>query len=371
MRKTLLILCLLLVAPRAYAFSVGQVDMNISGLADVRYDDNVTLARDNVKDDFITSFGVGIDAVREGRTSNFLLGGSLRHNLYAENDDFNNWSSDLNARYAQELSMYDRLLLTEKYTRSDEPTSFEDAFGSRSGRYTTRRNNFGLNYVHDFTKQVNFTGRYANEYTTYSREDLAKSDLHTAGLEAGYILNSSFSTGLAYDFYVRNFRPGDNAAVHALSVPFRKYFTSQLSFDARVGMDHITAYNNDQLIKPAFYFALTNEPDESTRANVSFTKRYETTDGTQDIFGYWQVAANINRRLRERLSANAGLFYGKGEYQTLQFKDTFEGASVGLAYDVTRNSQATLGYQYSQTLSNVEFREYTRNVYSAGLRVQF
>lgn len=354
-----------------YAHTLGAFDVRFRAGLRESFDDNITSVREGGKQDFITSARVGMDAVYEGKTASLRLSGSIRQNTFLDNRDFNNTAQDLSANFLAEPSKYDTFSLSDTFSRSEEPRSFEDAFGSTAGRYRIQRNKLTFGYARDITSRFGLRARYANAIDSYSRHDMADSYSNSAGLELGYQASSRLSILGSYDLSRRDFDPGSHAITHSLGAGARVFLTPQLSLNPGAGINFITSYDGSSHRRPFLAMALQGELDKNTRADISLAKRYDTNSYSQDLFGYWQASSGIERALTERLRADCSLFYGKGEYKSLGIRDTFSGASIGLNYDVKDDIRASLAYSRSDTSSNIFSREYEKNVISAGLDVKF
>ncbi len=355
----------------AYAFKVGDADVEVTGSVSEAYDDNITYIKDDPKDDFITSASVGLKTKLEGRMRSLELSGHVKHQFFKEYDTFNNTSEDLSVNFLNDFSKYTHLSLTDTFTHADEPRSFEDEFGRTAGRYSYLKNKFNIALSRELKKQLTLSGRYGNETLTYSRADLSDSYLNSFGLGCDYAFSSQTIGSLFYDFSQRTFDPGKSANTNSLSAAIRQYFTKQLYFDGRSGVEFIDAYNGRNYTKPLLYAAITDEFTETTRGSIAFTKQYYTNSSTQDLFNYWQVSSNITRQLLPRLSLNFSGFVGEGEYTSLSITDKLKGVSAGFTYDIMKNMRGNLSYSYSTTSSNEVGREYTKNAVTIGMQVVF
>ena len=354
-----------------YAYTLGAFDVHLRAGLQEFFDDNVTSTKEGKKRDYITVARVGMDALYEGKTRSLQLSGNIRQNTFLDNHNFNNTAQDFTVNFLNELSKYDRFSLSNTFSRSEEPRSFEDAFGSTAGRYRIQKNKFSLGYARDITSQYGLTARYVNAVDTYSRQGLADSYFNSVGLELGYRGSSSISFLCSYDFARRDFNPGNHALTHTLGAGARIYLTPQISFDSSVGMNFITSYDGSRHSKPFLGMAMAGELDKNTRANLSFIKRYDTNSYSQDLFGYWQTSAGLTRTLTERLAADCYLFYGRGEYKSLGLRDKFAGTALGLHYDLKDNVRGTITYSHTNIASNVSSREYKKNVISVGFTIKF
>lgn len=354
-----------------FATQLGAFDVKVLTSLTETYDDNVAYTSTNEKDDFITRAKIGLSALYESKTESLELRGNIAHNKYADYSNYDNTSEDLTINAKKEFSAYERAILTDTFTHAEEPSSFEDEFGRTSGRYSYNRNRFNIAYSKDLSKEFTITGRYLNDFDTYSRSDLSDSVQHRIGFEGDYTV-SSYTTLLAmYDFYYRDFDPGTSATINGLTAGARQFFTEHTYADASFGYDFINSFNNKDYIKPRVSLRLTDDFDPATRASVSFDKRSYTNASTQDLFNYWQTSLSFSRRLFDRLGFNASGFYGKGRYMVYNIKDTLKGVSAGFAYDISHNVTGTLNYSYSKTTSNDPGREYEKNTVSAGITAVF
>lgn len=356
---------------RAYAHKIGAFDVNLSGSTRESFDDNITFTKENKKEDFITSARVGIEAVYEGKTRGLKLSGSILQNAFLDHTGYNSLAQDFTADFINELSKYDRIFLSDTYSRAQEPRSFEDAFGSTSGRYRIQKNEFSLGYSRDINSQYGLTARYSNAVNTYSRQDMADSYLNSLGLQFGYRESSEFSLSGAYDFTYRHFDPGSHAMTNSLGALARAYLTSRLYLDTSAGISFLNSYDKNSYVKPYLGMAVTDEFDENTKGTISFTKRYDTNAYSQDLFGYWRISCALTRKLTQRLDAECSFFFGDGEYRSLDIRDKLSGINLGLNYDFKDNIRGGLTYSYSRVDSTLSTREYAKNVVSAGLTVKF
>lgn len=89
------------------------------------YDDNVTFAKENKKEDFITILGVGMSAKYEEKTKTLELTANISNQTFAMNKGFNNITQDIAINFMNEFSEYDRMHLTNGFSHSNEPIFFQ------------------------------------------------------------------------------------------------------------------------------------------------------------------------------------------------------------------------------------------------------
>ncbi len=355
----------------SFAYMIGEVELEPTAAIRETYNDNITYVESGQKSDFITSLDVGINAKYEERTRSLNLAANLSRDFFERYTNFDNTYEDLSLSLGQEFSKYSRVSLKDTFSHSEEPRSFEEEFGRAGGRYAIYRNRFDIGYSRELTRQFSLLARYGNETNQYTRKDLSDSVSNTIGLESDYALSSMTVVFLSYDSARRNFDPGADASTQAVACGIRQYLNSRLFLDTKAGVNFVKAYNNQRYYKPLFYAALINDIDENTSTRVSFKKEYYANAYSSDIFNYWELSIAFTRRLSERLSGSISCFYGQGKYITFGIKDKLSGLDMGISYDLSKNVLARLNYAYSETESNTQSREYTKNTVSAGLRVDF
>ena len=78
----------------------------------------------------------------EGKTRGLKLSGSILQNTFLDYDNYNGLAQDFTLDFVNELSKRDRFILSDAFSRAEEPRSFDDAFGSTAGRYRIQKMNF-------------------------------------------------------------------------------------------------------------------------------------------------------------------------------------------------------------------------------------
>jgi len=360
-----------LISGTAWAFRLGNVEVTPTGGVSESYDDNITYTRTNKIKDYITRPWLGFSAVYDNKTTVFSANGRYYHEFYANKHGFNNNGGDFTGSINSELSKFDRISLSDSFSRTEEPRSFEDVFGFTGGRYSSTRNRVNLGYARDISEHFGASLRYSNEYNTYSRNDIAKSFLNTAGVEGAYIFSSDLSLIGAYDFTARDFSPGSNTRVNTLSGGLRKYITKQLYFDGVGGVDFINSFSGRRFTKPYAAVSLSDDISDRTRASLSFSKRFDTVSYSQDLFDQWRVNAGLSHEIFQKLRGTLSAFFGRGEYIGTSVVTHLVGAGAGLAYDISDNWKATAGYSYSHETSTARGGGYLKNRVTIGLTAQF
>ena len=355
----------------AWAFHLGNVEVTPRGGVSEAYDDNITYTKIHKIKDYITRPWVGLSAAYDNKTTTFAASGSYYHEFYANNSSFNNNGGDFTGSINSELSKFDRISLSDTFSETEEPRSFEDVFGFTGGQYSSTRNRVNLGYARDISEHFGASLRYSNEYDSYSRSDIAKSYYNTAGVEGAYIFSSDLSVIGAYDFTARDFSPGSNTRVNTLSGGIRKYITKQLYFDGFGGVDFINSFSGRTYTKPMVQVSLTDDINDRTSASLSFRDRYDTVSYTQDLFNQWQFSAGLSHEIFQKLRGTLSAFYGRGEYVSTSVTTNLIGSSAGLSYDINDHWKATADYSYSHQTSTTPLGGYLKNRVTLGLTAEF
>lgn len=335
------------------------------------YDDNITYVKNNPISDAVTQLLAVLGIKQEGKTESLSLDTKIEEELFDQHSSFDNTAEYMNLDYSQDFSKYDQLKATDVFSHAVEPTSFQNAFGSTSGRYFTYQNNFDMSYHHDINAQFAVNFRYSNDLLDFSTASISNSSLNTVGTGLDYTLDPVTILSTKYDYNYRDFYPGSSAVENEASENLRHYLTPKLYLDLSAGADFINSYNGQNYIEPMYKASLTNEVDEKTKTGISFEKQYTTTGYDQDIFNSWQVSANYIKDLTSRITAGFNVFYGRGDYILSGVKETYTGTTIGASYELTKKAKLTLSYSFSKNDSNPSTGSYTKNVVFFGFNYEF
>jgi uncharacterized protein (PEP-CTERM system associated) len=151
----------------------------------------------------------------------------------------------------------------------------------------------------------------------------------------------------------------------------RQYLTPQFYVDGRLGGDFASTSDDQENNSMYSEVSLVDDIDESTNFRITYLKQDASTTYTQEIFKSQRVSAALTKSLLRRLGLTLSGFYGKGDYTASNIKDNLFGGDLRLVYDLSPHIKANLGYTYSKTDSNVNTRDYNKNVISMGLSGEF
>lgn len=360
-----------LIPRNIYAYRVGDMDIDIKGSLNEQYDDNIKFANINPKSDLVTILSLGADLNLRGKQQTLSLKGNIRHNMFNKYSNFSNTSEDITLKYEYDLSKYDRIAISNTFSHSQEPESFEDSFGRTSGRYSRYINRFNVDYSRDITRQTYISFRLGNETHEITNENSLDSVLYRIGTTLGYFISSETIFSFAYDFSQRAFDSGSKISTNTVTAAMKHYLTGQLYVEGGIGLDFIDFSSAGNETQPTFSASLVNEFDDNTIGGIYFVKQYTTSSDTEDLFDSWKLSCSYGRQMIERLRCSISAFYGEGDYISLKIKDKQNGASCAVTYDINKNVQGRISYTYTNIDSTSNTREYTQNKLLLGITWKF
>lgn len=361
------VFALLLFVGRASA----DVQWGIGGAVSESYDDNILYSNANPLHDVITRVVLGGGVKQASPTHELEFKGELIQSFFKNHTEFNDLAVDIAVNGRMELDAYKRLSFREQFRQSEEPHTFEDAFGRSNGRYGVNRNRFGFDFVRDWSPQWSTMFTYAQNNTNQSRSGGRDSAQYMPGVVSEYALDSANQVlvGYAWSFYT--FEPGGNANIQALNAGYRHYFTPKWYSEVKPGVSFVHSFTNNDFVRPRYEVSLTDIADENTQLQLSYIKEYGVNDYNEDVSSNWRVSLTGYRQLTSRIRGNISAFYGRGHYEVTDMVDKLTGASAGFEYALREHTSFTVDYLYQQADSNTLNRSYRKNRVQAGLKYIF
>ena len=363
---------LLLCAVNAHAsYKMGGGEFFPRAAYSAVYDDNVTYSSQNELDDMINKLSIGADWELTGKTRQLTLSGDLKQDLFIDHDDFDNTSGSFVVDFQTDLSPHDRLFLNDDFSVSEDPRNFEDEFGRTTGRYRTLRNTASANYEHDFSSQWSLRSFYKNTVHDASTDTVRDSMLHNAGIDIIRAWSTRLSFLAGYEFLNRSFDSGPDSYTHGAAIGTRYSITEFLVFEARGGVDFIESFTGRDSEKPFVTASLTQALDKLSSFTLRFSKRYDTTTFSTDLFDQWRISGTYQRQLMKRWTMGLNGFVGEGKYAGTSRTDDLYGAGGHVGYDLSDNARIILGYRFAETNSTNNTSDYVKNTVTASLDYQF
>ena len=361
---------------KSCAFNFKGFDIKIKDI-NIRetYDDNVTYAKEEAKEDFITNLGIGIAALYEGKKDTFEVSGNVIHEAFAENSIFDNTTQYITLGFKRELSQHDRVSLKNAFYNDVTPLFFEgpsfSANKQASGRIPYYKNRCSVDYARDVSRQLTFKVKYASDVDAFETKTFLDSFVNKAGLEANYMLSGTTILLTTYDFSNRQFEDKQNASINTIAQGLRQYITKKLYFDIGGGLDFVDSYKEDTFIDPVILSALTYDMGDNTQFRLLFNKKDDTKPFDQQISSYRRTALSVTRQMSERLGGGLSLSYDDVKSVPANFEQKILNASSSLIYDINRNLKGRFTYTYSEAVSSGETSGYTKNTVLLGLEATF
>jgi hypothetical protein len=358
------------------SYNYKGFDIKLKGISlGEMYDDNVTFAKENKIEDFITILGVGMSAMYEEKTKTLELTANMGNQTFATNKDFNNITQDIAINFMNEFSEYDRMHLINSFSHSDEPIYFRDEFFREeetvSQEFDQFKNRFHVDYSRDVFKQMSVTLRYDNNIDAFSGIDLENSILNRVGVESNYSITPNTAFLFSYDFANRKFEEGSDASINTVTTGIRQDITRKIYFDGKAGLSFIDSFNDESFIRPVLEAAFSYEVDTFTLARLSFRRKTDTNPYGFNISDKWRTTAAVTHQLSERFLCSLSIFYG--EFSTLDsnFNQKQLGSSTLFTYDINKNLKGNLTYTFSDADSNIDTAGYIKNTMFLGLTAEF
>lgn len=353
-------------------------DIKLKGISiGETYDDNILFTKKDTKEDFITNAGFEASVKYEGNNTSLEIIGNLYSETFAKNDSLSNVSEGVTLNFKTDFSEYERINLKNTFSHTYVPLwfegvqFFEEQFGRTEGRFSYYKNRFNIDYSRDITEHVAINARYRNDVDIFSEDTLSDSLLNGFGLGTDYLLNPDTTLFFTYDYSNRRFEDEEDAEIHILAAGIRRQITTKLYLDTGAGLDFIDAFDDIDLIRPVVQASIAYEINEYTRARLAFTKKYDSSPFSKDIFNFWRTSALFTRKISERLATSVSLFYGSGEYISSDFEQRLLGFTPSFVYDINKNLKGNFTYTYSFSDSDIETAEYTKNTIFLGLTAEF
>ncbi len=349
----------------------GDVDVKWRASANQTYDDNITYVHQNDTADFISAVTLGMLVGYQAARTRVEITTDITQQFFWDHDENHNTSEVLTARVMRDISKYDHIQVTDRFSHAYQPISFDQEFTRIEGRYGYYSNQFDISYIKDWSEQFSTRMGYGNDIDSTSRSDIPESLAHRLSLEGDFAFGSKSTIFAGYDFLNRKLDPGGSANINTLSGGLRKDLTGRLNFEGRAGVDFVDSYDSTSYVNPLWSITFTERMSEKETANLSFVRRYSTSPSTQDVFNSWRISGGVNRQLRKKLSGSLSAFFGRGEYVAFKIKDDLVGITSALSYEIRKDVRGSLSYTYSQSISNVDVREYKKNAISLGISTEF
>ncbi len=375
------------------------------GTATESYSNNITFAEDNKDriEDFVTTLSLGLDLRFEGKKRNMGLTGRINRQGRTGSVDNVNSSENLSANFSTEFSEYDMVKLSNTFTHTQVPGSFEeefdiyecrrileergssldeiefgcnkfkDEFGRFKGKFDSYNNRANFNYIKNISKHLDFSTNYSYTQNWFSEEGTRDSNRNDLGFSVNYLHSVATSYSLSYRYAISNFEDGGDITLNSISAGLEQYLTKKLVVNGSIGVD-ITPSST----YTSFGASITQpiDIDKRTSASLLFTNEIDISSDREDIFRNWRITGSFTTQMLEHLNSLLSGFYGQGKFLADGAEDKLMGANIALNYTFWEGKKGQrisglLGYTYSKLDSTDKNRGYTRGTINGGVIAGF
>ena len=371
-RGYLLILLLFFVPSNAFPLNYKGLDLKIKTTVAEMYDDNITFSKDDKEEDYITTLGLHLSTLYEGKKRMLSISGRADQRFNARFSDIKNSSESTSLNFRNYFTEYDRINLEYLFSHTYTPESFEEALDRVVARQEFFDHRVKFNYVRILSESFNVNLRYAYRLRKFSDELRPDQYNHRIGFTLNYKPSIEHTYFLTYAYSQNKF----NDVFNTIRAGTKRYLTKSLYIDGQLGVDFtsstqsFTLTDNDRSTLSA-EVSLTDQIDEITSAQISYIQGQQFSSEDGNIANSWQINGQFSRQLLNRLNSTASIFYGINQFDDTEVKNTFLGGSFSLSYEFLDDLYGSLNYVYANFNSNEETVGYTRNTIQLALNKTF
>ena len=204
-----------------------------------------------------------------------------------------------------------------------------------------------------------------------------------------YLLNPQLTLTGSYRFgYIDYFSVNNDSYTHFLLGGFDYVFNQRLRATVNAGAEFRVYEDVGAANETSPYAEATISYAVSRRTNASFVARYGieegdlSTDATKaDTV---RLGINVDHQFTPRISVYGGFYFTHSYYETPvrtdlaleevapnNFNEETYDVSLGARYAINRHFAIEVGYTHTTVSSDIAEREYDRNRYFGGVRLQF
>lgn len=354
------------------------------------YDDNVTTSNQLKQGSPFTNTGMTANYdFGDSRTRlNLQVGAGFTYyydNIRGPSVTSHQYDIDTSVKLAVTHKASARLTLSmDAYIAYLSEPDFTIAQGTnqRAGNYFFTEDKFNANYL--------WSPRFATT-TSYTLGALHYDDTaigafenrweNTFGNEFRFLLAPTTTLVAEYRFEFVTYQDANrNSQTHFALAGFDHNFDPRLSLSVRGGAEFRDFESDGSETGPYFEGTLTYAVAKQT--SVSWTNRYGIEEPDVVLSqgrNTFRTGLSAKHDFTPKISATLGTYYQHDDYRSLSqpgfFVPGLTEQSVDVAfsvrYSITRYFALETGYNYTQILSDIPTREYTRNRFWGGLSVTF
>lgn len=349
----------------AEAGSLFDVTAGVSS----RYDDNISAEYRNERDDIISSISLGISKDLQKRNHLLNLSADIYQNIFWDNSELSNTSESVALSYKSSLSRYTDIYLSEKFSHKYEIEDFGDALGRDEGHYSRYENRFSMGMEKSFTKTFSASAEYTNSIYTVSNDNGTDSVAHLLRLSGIYYFSSASILTVFGETEKRYYDPDGDLLKNSFVASHRYFFNPYLYCDTGVGTDMLDSGSND--FEPHLFFTLTRDLNRNSSLELALRQLHIPQTDTEAVYRKREVSFSFSHRFSALFSIRCEAYFGDGEFTDLGIEDELLGWSINGRYELRENISLDMGYRFREETSNIKTREYSRNIFSFGIKAGF
>ncbi len=357
----------------------GGLNVKLLGKVSESYNNNITFASNGEDkiEGFLTTAELGLGLQFSGKKRVIGLNGLANWQIPTKALDVRNSSENITFTFQEEFSEYDNITLSDIYSHSQVPESFDEEFGRSGGRFDSYNNTVNINYRREISKYLSTNAGYSYGLNRFSREESEDSKQHNLNLGVNYSYSAATNFLMSYSLANSSYNDRNDISIHSITAGVQQYITKSLSISGKIGVSR--SYQGDnRTTREDYGVSLANviDIDQKTTATISFLKGIQIQAEEGDIFDNWRIEGSLNRDFLEDLRGSLSGFYGEGTFDLTGITDTLIGASAQLTYKFWENKKGAnigggLGYTYSRLNSTDETRGYDIGSLNVGLTAGF
>jgi hypothetical protein len=356
-----------------------QILASISG----GYDDNVNALHSSKQGSSFTSGNVILDYTFGDPRLKLILNAGGGGSYYFEHVGGQNYDIDLKGALDITYKASPRLtlgstLLVEYLTEPD--FSAPGGLNMRNGNYlyTTDKIFAAYDWSQRFSTKTSYTFEAYN-YDNNAIGAFSNRVSDTFGNEFHFQLVPTTSLGVEYRYEIVTYDDGSlDSTTHFALGGIDHIFNPRLTASLRGGAEFRSYKSDGDRTSP--YFEGTVTYVLGKRVSVSWNNRYGLEE--PDLTGFqsrqtFRTGFQTKFNLTSRISSTIDLYYVHDDYQASStvvspgFTENIFDGNLSIRYAITPLFSVQAGYHYTDSSSNIQFRDYSRNRGYAGISLTF
>ena len=341
------------------------------------YDDNIRATHDNTESDFITLIQPQVRA--ESNFSRHALGLSAGSNIgiYADHssEDFQDFFVNGNGRL--DVTGQSNLTGTASFAKThqnrDDPEDNANQSLTKLYDYGS-----GLSYYQAFNR-LNFrvSGDFARADYINNNQGDRDQNAYTGTLRTGYLVSPRINTFVQGSYTItKRDQSVDNAGIERDTKSWAATTGAELNFTDLIIGDFFFGYTQETYAQGdfndssglAYGLDLTWTPTRLTTVTLSGAGGFQPTDQADSSSNLeHNVALRVDHELLRNVLVGGNVGYVRDDFTDGGRTDNQINTGLNASYLLNRNFSLDANYEFSNRWSDVDTREFTRNIIRLGV----